>query len=76
VDLFWIIGKKAGQSLLFLRSTNPPTALQSVLLDTELATLNRTQIGTDEEAHRNTTHHPATHSSDLGKGVDDQASQD
>ena len=62
--------------MLFLKSPNHPTALRSVLLNAELATHNRTQIVTDKEAHRNTTHHPATHSSDLGKGVDDQASQD
>ena len=62
--------------MLFLRSPNHPTALRSVLLNAELAAHNRTQIGTDEEAHRNTTHHPTNNSYDLSKGVDDQASQD
>ena len=76
MDLLWIIDKRAGQSLLFLRSTNQPNALQAVLLDAELPTHNRTQIGTDEKAHRNTTHHPTNNSYDLSKGVDDQASQD
>ena len=56
-------------------SPNPPTTLQSVLLDAEQVTHNRTQISTDEEAHRNTTHHPATHPCDLGTGLFDQARQ-
>ena len=62
MNLFWLLSAPP------IISPNPPTALQSVLLDTELATHNRTQIGADEEAHRNTTHHPATHPCDLGMG--------